>query len=255
MSMEHDSEAIQLLEDLVSLMGVLRLVRGLVQCDGTGFEGINCGFDEQRPCMEISAWWGEDESAQMFCVSGHRIAPLLERWVLQEVREDMGLATRTRSLAIEYLPKVFGAFGCETRDFYAELDRGTDELHTLGLSPEEVFPLKASKDPVVRTFYRVFLEELMSLLPNLTRHEAWSTRSLEIIPHIQNGSVVEVELRTDIHPLHTETRIAPDAFCNRLFAHLCEVIAYYRVRADEAQQVLDTTLPQLIEKMKSRGVW
>ena len=255
MNTENDSEAIFVLEMLVHQIGVLDLVRWLVEYEGGGGEGVCCEFDEEKPCLVVAENLGEEEFERLFYLPGRRIAPLLEDWVNEVVEKRRRLVSDVRSLAIEHLPRIFETFGCKARDFEAELDRCADELHALGMSAEDIFPSTASKDPVERTFYQVYLKDLTGLLPKLSQGEPWSIAVQEIVPRIQNGSVVEVELRTDIHPRHTETRIAPDVFCDRLFTHLCEVIAYYRVLADEAQQALDTTLPKLIEKMKNRGVW
>lgn len=240
---------------LISEVGALWLVQSLLSYDAPGGEIVSCEFNDQKHCMQILERWGYGEPQQVHDIPGRRLAAALEGWVNEVTKQRRRMAADARSLSVQHLPTILHTLGCKVRDCESELDHCVGELHALGLSSEEIFPSNATKDPVERTFYEVYLKDLTGMLPKLSQCEPWSITVQEIIPHTRNGAVVEVELRTDIHPLHTETRIAPDAFCNRLFAHLCEVIAYYRVRADEAQQVLDTTLPQLIEKMKSRGVW
>ena len=250
-----DSGVIPLIEALVTRIGVLNLVRRLVTYDGAGWEDLHCGFDEQAPGMLVSESLGDEEFEEAYGLPGRHLAPLLTNWVTEAVERRRQRIAELHALVVHNLPRIYETLGHESCDLEAELERCVKHLQARDLGYEEIFAWEAGTDPIKRSFHHLFLDQLQELLPRLTQGESWSGIRQTFIPQMENGRVVDVLLRAELFGLCTQVRVGITEFCRHLFAHLCEVIAYYLVLADEAQQVLDTNLPQLVEKMKRRSVW
>lgn len=281
MTTNDDSEATSVLEALVNQLGILDLVQSLLDYDGTGGEGVSCDFDEEKPFMLVAENLGE-EYERLFYLPGRRLAPLLEQWLVKEVRENVNLAKQTRSLAERYLPKIFLTFGCAGGSFGSDLHRCAQDLRHRASASQKIFSWTASAkprpmtenemrsgcvdyassyarelsiDPIKRSFHFVFLRKLRELLPQLSEARPWIIHTHSFLPTLESGHLSHIVLRTELFGICTQVRVEPQDFCKHLYSHLCEVIAYYLVLADEAKESLDTTFAKLVEKMKNRGVW
>lgn len=250
-----DSGVIRLLDSLVSRIGALNLTRRLVTHDGAGWEDVHCGFDDQTPTMVVAESLGDEDFEEAYYLPGRRLAPLLTSHVSESVERRRQRITELHALVATNLPRIYETLRQQNCELEAELKDSTRRLQAQDFGCEKFFPWEASTDPIKRGFHHIFLDQLQELLPKLAQGQPWSGIRQTFVPQFADGGGADVVMRAELFGLCTQVRVGSTEFCQHLISHVCEVIAYYLVLADQAQYVLDTTLPQLVDKMKRRGVW